>query len=47
MNMANNKMAVFIGTNLHRKRITLGLTQAQVATAAKTNVNYYAKLYLV
>ena len=44
MNMSNNKMAVFIGTNLHSKRITLGLTQAQVATAAKTNVNYYAKL---
>lgn len=42
--MAVSKLAAYIGTQLQRARAERGLTQAQVASAAKTNVNYYSKL---
>lgn len=42
--MANKKHAIYIGSVLRKIRLEKGLTQAQVAAAAKTNINYYAKL---
>jgi transcriptional regulator with XRE-family HTH domain len=34
----------YIGSQLHNVRQSKGLTQAEVAKRAGTNVNYYAKL---
>ena len=42
--MVNTKLAVYIGTNFQKTRQSAGLTQAEVAKRAGTNLNYHAKL---
>lgn len=38
------KLSEYIGNKLQQARASSGLTQAEVAKRAGTNVNYYAKL---
>lgn len=40
----STKLSEYIGERLQKARVNSGLTQAEVAKRAGTNVNYYAKL---